>query len=104
MFKLIDQKTPLTLEIILDGKVVSVPENMTVAAAALYGGMASVRETPVSGAERLPLCMMGVCFECLMTIDGQPNQRGCQVVVQPGMVIERQLGAAQFGDGDETDL
>jgi hypothetical protein len=35
--------------------------------------------------------MMGVCFECLLTINGQPNQQGCLVTVEPGMRIERQV-------------
>ncbi len=36
--------------------------------------------------------MMGVCYECLMVIDGQANRRACQETVRPGMRIERQLG------------
>lgn len=104
MFKLIDNNTPLTVEIIMDGKKQLVAENMTVAAAALFCGLPSVRETPVSGSARLPLCLMGVCYDCLMTINGQPNQRGCQVIVQPGMIIERQSGAVQLESGYEAEL
>jgi hypothetical protein len=37
--------------------------------------------------------MMGVCFECLLVIDGEPSQQGCMVQVRPGMRIERQEGA-----------
>ncbi|MCA2010802.1 (2Fe-2S)-binding protein [Cereibacter sphaeroides] len=40
---------------------------------------------------RAPLCLMGVCFDCLVTIDGQDNQQACLIAVQPGMQIERQL-------------
>jgi predicted molibdopterin-dependent oxidoreductase YjgC len=104
MFELFDKNTPLTVEIIIDGKSIQASENMTVAAAALFCGLESVRETPISGSYRLPLCMMGVCFECLMTIDGKANQRGCQVKVQPGMVVERQLGAVQLEGGNEEGL
>ncbi len=101
MFELIDNNAVSTLDLTIDGKTCSVPRGMTVAAAALYCDLPSVRETPVSRAGRLPLCMMGVCFDCLMVIDGKANQRGCQVVVQPGMVVERQIGAAELRGEDE---
>ena len=104
MFKLADDNTPLTVEITIDGQPHLVPENMTVAAAALFCGLTSVRETPVSGSRRLPLCMMGVCFECLMVIDGVANRRGCQVIVQPGMSIKRQLGAVVLEGKGETEI
>ena len=37
--------------------------------------------------------MMGVCFDCLMEIDGVPNQQACMVPVAEGMAIRRQDGA-----------
>jgi hypothetical protein len=37
--------------------------------------------------------MMGVCFECLLAIDGVPNQQGCLIPVVEGMRIDRQLGS-----------
>jgi predicted molibdopterin-dependent oxidoreductase YjgC len=40
--------------------------------------------------------MMGVCFDCLVTIDGQPNQQACMTVVQPGMRVERQVGGGSI--------
>ena len=51
------------------------------------------RTTPVSNAPRAPYCMMGVCFECLIEIDGVPNQQGCLIPVVEGMRIDRQLGS-----------
>jgi len=36
--------------------------------------------------------MMGVCFDCLMELDGEPNVQACMVTVRPGMVIRRQEG------------
>ena len=36
--------------------------------------------------------MMGVCFECLMVIDGVPSRQACMVTVREGMRIERQTG------------
>jgi hypothetical protein len=63
----------------------------------VHGGGAS-RTTPVTGAPRAPYCMMGVCFECLLEIDGEPNQQGCLVTVRAGMRIERQLGKRKADD------
>jgi D-hydroxyproline dehydrogenase subunit gamma len=45
------------------------------------------RTTPVSGAQRGPFCMMGVCFDCLVEIDEQPNCQACTTRVAPGMRI-----------------
>jgi hypothetical protein len=36
-------------------------------------GPETYRRSPVSGLPRAPLCMMGVCFECLVEVDGQSN-------------------------------
>ncbi|NKB63567.1 MAG: hypothetical protein GKR95_16110 [Gammaproteobacteria bacterium] len=41
----------------------------------------------ISEAPRGPYCMMGVCFECLVEIDGKRNQQACQIEVQPGMSV-----------------
>lgn len=49
------------------------------------------RQSAVSGRPRAPLCMMGVCFECLVEIDGQTNQQACLVQVRDGMRIRRQI-------------
>jgi len=46
-----------------------------VAAAVLGSNLDAVRTTPVSGEPRMPYCLMGVCFECLMEIDGCPTAR-----------------------------
>jgi NADH dehydrogenase/NADH:ubiquinone oxidoreductase subunit G len=51
----------------------------------------------VSGAPRAPYCLMGVCFECLVTVDGVGSRQGCLVPVREGMVIETQLGKREAG-------
>lgn len=43
----------------------------------------------VGGAPRAALCGMGICHECRVTIDGRAHQRGCMVIVAPGMVVTR---------------
>ncbi|MBT4890087.1 MAG: (2Fe-2S)-binding protein [Rhodospirillales bacterium] len=82
--------TAVTLTI--EGKSISVDQGTSVAAAALVSGLIITRTTPVDGSRRAPYCLMGVCYECLMTIDGVANQRACQTIVREGMVVLRQDG------------
>ena len=37
-------------------------------------------------------CGMGVCFDCLVVVDGVPNTRACVTWVREGMVVARQDG------------
>lgn len=79
--------------IFIGGEAVRVPAGETVASAVLGAGLDSVRTTPVSGTPRMPYCLMGVCFDCLMEIDGVPNVQACMTAVREGMRVERQSGA-----------
>jgi predicted molibdopterin-dependent oxidoreductase YjgC len=81
------------LAVTIDGKAFAARDGDTVAATLLAAGMADCRTTPVSGSARGPFCMMGVCFDCLVVIDGQPNQQGCMIPAREGMNIGRQQGA-----------
>jgi predicted molibdopterin-dependent oxidoreductase YjgC len=90
MFKRLDDQARECVTVVINGRSVSVPCGETVAAAVLAENIGYTRTTPVSGQRRAPLCMMGVCFECLMVIDGLPNQQACKVRVREGMRIERQ--------------
>jgi D-hydroxyproline dehydrogenase subunit gamma len=92
MFKLLPDAAGATVTVVISGRGVAVPEGCTAAAAMLMHGAGITRTTPVSGEGRTPYCMMGVCFECLMEIDGEPNQQGCLVIVREGMRIAPQLG------------
>ena len=85
----------MTVEI--DGKVVCARAGDTVAAAMLAAGIDHCRTTPVSDAPRAPYCLMGVCFECLVTVDGIGNRQGCLVPVRDGMQIETQQGKREAG-------
>ena len=92
MFALLPDSPKQHVTVHIDGQPIAVPAGATAAAAMLMHGSASTRTTPVTGAPRAPYCMMGVCFECLMEIDGEPNQQGCLVIVREGMCINPQLG------------
>ena len=65
---------------------VQVPAGTTVAVAVLMTGQAGCR-TSVSGEKRGPLCGMGICFECRVSIDGLEHCRSCQIVCRDGMNV-----------------
>ena len=83
---------PRRIRVYLDGREVEAVEGDTVAAVLLVHGDRPYRRTALSDSPRAPFCMMGVCFECLVRIDGVYNRQGCMVAVEPGMRIERQMG------------
>jgi hypothetical protein len=85
--------TERLVEIEFNGVPLAVPGQGSVAAALLAAGALRFRSTPVSGAPRAPYCMMGVCFECFLEIDGVANRQACLVPVRPGMNIRSQEGA-----------
>ncbi len=93
MFKRLPDAADGSVEIAVEGKPVTARKGDSVAAALFAAGLLACRTTAVSGAARGPYCMMGVCFDCLVTIDGTPNQQGCMIKVSPGMRVERQQGA-----------
>ena len=72
-------------------------EGDSVAAALFAAGLPACRDTAVSGAARGPFCMMGVCYDCLVGIDGHANQQACMTRVREGMTVRRQLGAREVG-------
>lgn len=84
--------TAATVAVTLNGQALQVPIGSSVAAALLAAGVKRFRNSPVSGEARAPYCMMGVCFECLLEIDGVPNRQGCLVPLQAGMAIRTQDG------------
>ena len=76
-----------------EGRTITARHGDTVAAALLAAGESTLRVTAVSGSPRAPYCMMGVCFECLMEIDGAGNRQACLTPVAEGMRVHRQRGA-----------
>lgn len=85
----IERGSPLGLT--LDGRVVTAYEGETVAAVLLGEGHIETRVT-VGGAPRGVYCGMGVCFDCLVIVDGVPNTRACVTWVREGMDVARQDG------------
>ncbi len=99
MFKQLPSNDAKIVEVRLNGVKVQVTEGITVAAMMLISGLRHTRTTPVSGSKRAPFCMMGVCYECQVVIDGKPNQRGCVTYVQQGMQVETQQGTGSVIGG-----
>ena len=76
-----------------EGREIVAHAGDTVATALLAAGEIGLRATPISGAERAPYCMMGVCFECMVEIDGVGNRQACLTRVAAGMQVRRHRGA-----------
>ena len=74
----------LTLKV--DGRVVRVAPGTVVAAAVAQAGIACFRRSS-EGGPRAPLCGMGICFDCRVTIDGEPHRRSCQTLCAEGMEV-----------------
>ena len=77
---------PETVTLTVDGVSVSIPSGSMVAAAILKSGKDAFRRS-VTGEPRGPLCGMGICFECRVTIDGEAHCRSCQTTCENGMDV-----------------
>jgi sarcosine oxidase subunit alpha len=97
MFRRVNETAPGGMTIEIDGVSVMAQPGDTVTAALLASGLDYCRDTVVSSAKRGPYCMMGVCFDCLVTIDGVGNRQGCLVPVADGMKITLQKGKREIG-------
>lgn len=84
------EPTVSRFKIEVDGRPVPAEAGQTVAAALIGAGITVFRHVP-SGAPRGLFCGMGVCFECLVTVDGRPDQRACITPARPGMQVQLTL-------------
>jgi len=94
MFRRTDRR-PGEVRFTYEGRETFARPGDTVAVALLAAGELSLRDSPVSGLPRAPYCMMGVCFECLVQIDGIGNRQACLTPVRAGMNVRRQHGARE---------
>lgn len=81
---------PDQIALTVNGAHVSVPAGATVAVAVMIAGDSC--RTSVKGEPRGPLCGMGICFECRVTINGEAHCRSCQIVCQEGMNVSTTAG------------
>lgn len=75
-----------TVSIRVNGVVHAVSAEASLAAALLNAGYSAFRRS-VNGDARGPLCGMGTCFECRVTVDGAPGVRACLLPVHEGMTV-----------------
>lgn len=68
--------------ITVDGSPVEAREGDSVALALMAHGRERIGNGPT------PYCLMGVCFGCLVTIDGRASEQACLVPVREGLVVE----------------
>jgi aerobic-type carbon monoxide dehydrogenase small subunit (CoxS/CutS family) len=77
---------PEAVSLAVNGRTVTVQEGCTVATAVALSSAVAFRRS-VTGQPRAPLCGMGICFECRVTVNGQPHARSCQIVCREGMDV-----------------
>jgi predicted molibdopterin-dependent oxidoreductase YjgC len=97
MFRRLPEPTAASVTISVDGKPIAARVGDSVAAALLAAGIVVCRTTPVGEAPRAPYCMMGVCFDCLVAIDGIGSRQACLVRVRDGMRVDTQHGKRRAG-------
>ena len=79
--------------VFLDGEPIAAWRGQTIAAAIVASGRRVLRRTRRTGKPRGLFCAMGVCFDCVMIVNGKPGVRACVTAVEDGMRIE---SPAQF--------
>jgi aerobic-type carbon monoxide dehydrogenase small subunit (CoxS/CutS family) len=80
------------VKLTFDDREVDFRPGQTVGAALLAAGVLSWRTTRVDRKPRGIFCGIGVCFDCLVIIDGQPNERACLAIARDGMQVQTQEG------------
>jgi predicted molibdopterin-dependent oxidoreductase YjgC len=78
-----------------DEQQVPFEPGQSVGAALWAAGVRSVRTTRSTGRPRGLFCGIGVCFDCLVEVDGRGDQRACVTPARPGLVVRTQNGAGR---------
>jgi hypothetical protein len=73
----------------VDGQAASAYHGETLATVLIAAGYRRFRRTLLSGEPRGPYCGMGICFDCLLTVNGRSNVRACLTLAQPGDHVRR---------------
>jgi sarcosine oxidase subunit alpha len=91
------------IEIELDGLSVPAFEGENLACALLAAGEDALVRSVKYHRPRGPFCMEGACSQCLVRVDGRPNQFACRTRVAPRMKVERQ-NVYPGGDFDAMEI
>ena len=81
------------LQATFEGEPLSCAPGASVAAALIATGKNAWRDTR-SGASRGLFCGIGVCFDCLVEIDGESGQRACMIPLADGMDVRKANGGS----------
>ena len=81
------------IEFTFNGESISAITGQSVAAALLAANQRALRKTRFNNNDRGVFCGIGVCFDCLVVIDGITNQRACLIEARPGMKVQTQVGS-----------
>lgn len=81
------------IEFTFNGEKIDAITGQSVAAALLAANQRTLRKTRFNNNERGVFCGIGVCFDCLVVIDGITNQRACLIEAKPGMKVQTQVGS-----------
>lgn len=81
------------IEFTFDGEKIEAFTGQSVAAALLAANQRALRKTRFNNNDRGVFCGIGVCFDCLVVIDGIANQRACLIEAKPGMRVQTQVGS-----------
>lgn len=81
--------------IAFDGRELSALPGQSVAAVLWAAGILAWRTTREGGAPRGAFCGIGTCYDCLVTVNGRPNQRACLVPARPGDAVTTQEGTGR---------
>jgi hypothetical protein len=79
--------SPQKIRLRVDGLTLDVPAGSMVSAAVAIAGASKFRKS-VTGQPRGPLCGMGICFECRVTINGRAHCKSCQIPCEVGMEVQ----------------
>jgi D-hydroxyproline dehydrogenase subunit gamma len=82
----LERGAPVTITV--NGRPLDAYEGESIAAALMAAGRRAFRRTPLDQAPRGFFCGMGICFDCLVTVDGMANVRSCLAEVRAGCVVE----------------
>ncbi len=78
-----------------EGQAMSAYPGETIGAALMAAGILTFRTTRRQGRPRGLFCGIGLCFDCLVIVDGIPNQQACLVAVKPDMLVQVQTGTGE---------
>ncbi|MEO8287819.1 MAG: (2Fe-2S)-binding protein [Chloroflexota bacterium] len=89
----VDRGAPF--EFLFDGTPVKSYDGETIGAALVAAGVLTFRTTRQNGKPRGIFCGIGICYDCLLIVDGNPNIRACVTPAKAGMNVRVQHGSAE---------